>query len=190
MPRLGQTVGAHHSAHGKAPVRGPNIPSSQAPRGCAGGWSGQWAGLGSVVAGWPVCPARSIATLLVAAGGRGHRTAYIVCDADVGEGPTCGISDTRTTHASPQWDAVLQPVSPLLLGIGDVVDAVVLQGSYGSFFCIPDDKVKMGQPQVAQLCVAQTKPFARNDIPHAHVTLNAVRAIDLDQGRVQTALPV
>jgi hypothetical protein len=87
-------------------------------------------------------------------------------------------------------DAILEPVSPLLLGIGDVVDTVEFPNSHGSFFCIPDDKVKMGQAQIAQLRVAQTNPFAGNDIPHAHVTLNAVRAIDLDQGRVQPALTV
>ena len=62
-------------------------------------------------------------------------------------------------------DAVLEPVSPLLLRIGDVVHTVVLPGSDGSFFRVPDDKVKMGQAQIAQLCVAQPSPFASNDTP-------------------------
>ena len=64
-------------------------------------------GLGFVVVGRPVCPARRVATMLVAAGGGGCWADCIVCDAYSGEGPTCSISDTRTTHASTQWDTVL-----------------------------------------------------------------------------------
>jgi hypothetical protein len=78
----------------------------------------------------------------------------------------------------------------MLLGISEVVGTIEFPRSDGSFLCIPDDKVKMGQAQIAQLRVAQPYPFASNDVPHAHVTLNAVRAIDLDQGRIQPALSV
>ena len=87
-------------------------------------------------------------------------------------------------------DAAFEPVSHPLLWIGNTVHIVVLPGSDNAFFYITGGNVKVGQAQTAQLRFSQTNPFAGYHILHDHVTLNAVRTMDLDQGRFLSYLPI